>query len=370
MASTGPARAGRTVAKSMGMPLQARPATGKHPVIGTGPGFRAATRKPMAGITEPAAHNERPFMTWKDKWRSSLGYHTHSQAAPQFTFRGARGPMGAQNMALAEQRVAKFLHTSGHLNLHFNGSAPGKVKANTFAVEGPRALSSKFVPLEMSGDGLLFVHPSSQELLQMTQNKIRADAKANGEDVDAKLDAAVENVLSNSPAQPYLYKCEGRTMFINSVREQIMRQEGRLHKRRMDKGLPVPPKMLRLYSHEYPEDVNDNRPHVKNNMMFFHVGRWSNSRRFGSILVKHSDAQVARARRRNTEYIAELRRQGVKFDDLDNRRLGHEAKTQEREGDNWDIATERAVRRWGQAAPLEADEVIEGGAEEPVLASD
>eukprot|EP00659_Diplonema_papillatum_P015967 gene15967-24431_t len=140
-------------------------------------------------------------------------------------------------------------------------------------IERTPVLSSRFIPLETSGDGLLFIHPNQRDILTWTQEQLREDAKTNGRDIDQELDEKIEGVLQQSPLQPYTDVANQRKMVREWVRHDLIRQEMRLHERRKEQGLPVPPMMFPQFSNEYPDSPGE-EPKTPKHLWYYTTQQW------------------------------------------------------------------------------------------------
>ncbi|KAJ9465201.1 hypothetical protein DIPPA_03358 [Diplonema papillatum] len=333
-----------TIASHMGTPVQPRPATARFGVL-QGPSYNEETRGHLAGITKPAANNERPFMSWKDEFRSTTGMHTWDPDKS-----AARGPgygplFRTSNYADARVRAAKALRVSMHGAMHFNAQKPGVTPSNPAARYGNRVLSSRFIPLETSGDGLLFIHPNQRDILTWTQEQLREDAKTNGRDIDQELDEKIEGVLQQSPLQPYTDVANQRKMVREWVRHDLIRQEMRLHERRKEQGLPVPPMMFPQFSNEYPDSPGE-EPKTPKHLWYYTTQQWSRMPRFGSFRFAWTPDHVNRMKKRQLAYRAELEAQGFKVPALS-------SPQQYSDGDVYRVAQERAVAKRGIAVQAE-----------------
>ena len=174
-----------------------------------------------------------------------------------------------------------------------------------------QVLSPKFVPVELKGTAILFVHPSTSEMLQYTQEGLREDAKKEGRDLDNELTDEVERLQSQSPVQPYHDIVSMRRTIHAHAREQIIDQEMRLHRRRIQKGLPVPPIMMPQYSHEYPATPEGKSKVAKELSWWMSIGGWQSNQKMGSIHVNAlPTAHLNRMRARTEQYQEELVAQG------------------------------------------------------------
>eukprot|EP01059_Diplonema_ambulator_P028247 TRINITY_DN47001_c0_g1_i1.p1 TRINITY_DN47001_c0_g1~~TRINITY_DN47001_c0_g1_i1.p1 ORF type:complete len:380 (+),score=88.15 TRINITY_DN47001_c0_g1_i1:66-1142(+) len=343
------------VTKYFGMPTQARPGVGRHPNPMQGPSHEEKTRPTIMGLPDTPAMNQRPFMIWKDKYRAMTGMNTWDPERPATRTGNSGGPPHRmRNFAEAKERIQFAFKINKHPLYGFNAQVPGKTPSNPSAPPGKRVLSSKFIPLETSGDGLLFIHPSQREILEWTQDQLREDAKANNRDVDQELQEKIEDVLRHDPVQPYHDIIGNRKEHAANVRFEIIRQEMKLHERRKKKGLPVPPMLMPQYAHEYPE-TEGGAPKTINFMHYYHTylaGR--KDRRFGSIIYSLSPDEVARMNKRRVKYMEELEEQGVVINEPISR--PHETYKHK---DSWDVAVERNMKLRGNA-PLDA-EIVEDG---------
>eukprot|EP01064_Diplonema_japonicum_P020485 TRINITY_DN2996_c3_g1_i2.p1 TRINITY_DN2996_c3_g1~~TRINITY_DN2996_c3_g1_i2.p1 ORF type:complete len:324 (+),score=53.35 TRINITY_DN2996_c3_g1_i2:96-1067(+) len=304
-------RASGTVATRYGMPTQFKPPVGRSPNFMQGQSYMDKNRDKLAGIPEVAALNERPFMQHKDTYRALTGMHSWDPDRP-FVRSGNMGPPHRmKNFAEARVRAAHALKINAHPTIGFNAQVPGQAPSNPAAVVGEKVLSSKFIPLETSGDGLLFIHPNQREILSWTQDQLREDAKANGRDIDEELAEQIEEVIRQDPVQPYHDKVANRKEIMSSVRYNIIKQEMMLHQRRKKKGLPAPPMLMPQYANEYP-DQPDQNPKTDRWIGYYHTFSSNNSRRrFGSFTYSLPPDEVNRMNKRRTQYVEELREQGV-----------------------------------------------------------
>eukprot|EP01060_Flectonema_neradi_P027660 TRINITY_DN3726_c0_g1_i1.p1 TRINITY_DN3726_c0_g1~~TRINITY_DN3726_c0_g1_i1.p1 ORF type:complete len:361 (+),score=59.35 TRINITY_DN3726_c0_g1_i1:76-1158(+) len=299
------------VARKGNIPTQLRTPLGTTTDPLKGPGYHEANRSALGGFAEPAAMNERPFMSWKDTFRSNMGYRTWDSdnrvmLSPRHGF---IPPMRTPNMALGKIRAKRALNISEHGEMHFNSQVPGRHPTNPAASQGVKMLSHKWIPLEMSGDGILYLHPTSREVLEWGQQQLKADAKENGEDPDAELMDGIDDVLQHDPIQPYHALANQRKQIHHDIRDNIIRQEMRLHERRRQKGLPVPPVVMPQYQHEYPDSPGeDNKVERRSYVMVSGTRMESRGNIMGAITARHDFQKIDK---RSKAYVAELEKQGV-----------------------------------------------------------
>eukprot|EP01062_Namystynia_karyoxenos_P066140 TRINITY_DN60145_c0_g1_i1.p1 TRINITY_DN60145_c0_g1~~TRINITY_DN60145_c0_g1_i1.p1 ORF type:complete len:347 (+),score=91.06 TRINITY_DN60145_c0_g1_i1:125-1165(+) len=340
-----PARTTGVLARSrQGLPLQPRPTTGKwtHPLVG--PNYWARTRGSEMGLPNPAVENERPYMDWKDTWRSNVGLFSWDR----------------DDMSSYQRKMNSILKIRTERGWYTGPEAPGskKARANPAAVPGPRVLSQRWTPLELADGGLFYVHPTQREVLEWTQGQLKEDAKLNGTDVDKNVEEKIEEVLQHDPVQPYFYMKDQRNFMIAKVRRETIRQEMRIHRLRRERGLSTPPIIMPTFDEEYPDDPTG-EPKTRVVRKWYQGGAWRVKQRFGSIQIRYPRDQLMRMRRRMAEYRAELAEKGVDMPVFDD----HVTESSSRWA--WDRARERALRQFGRH-PAEA-EIVQRGEDEPFV---
>ena len=307
-----------------------------------GPGYHFANRHALTGVTETPAMNERPFMTWKDTFRSNMGYRTWDSdnrvmLSPRH---GIIPPLRTPNMALGKLRAKRSLYISEHGAMHFNAQVPGIQPSNTAAQRGPKTLSHKWVPLEMADDGIMYIHPTSREILEWGHKQLKSDAQENGEDPDVELLEKIDDVLQHDPIQPYHAAANQRKLIASDHRDHIIRQEMRLHERRRQKGLPTPPIVMPQYRQDYP-DTPDGEHNVPLRSFTLIGTKVINGVQMGPIRVHSDNKTIAK---RSKAYISELERQGITVPKMYRPADGR---------DQYQTAVERNLKHKG-SAPLEA----------------
>eukprot|EP01065_Artemidia_motanka_P027360 TRINITY_DN32556_c0_g1_i1.p1 TRINITY_DN32556_c0_g1~~TRINITY_DN32556_c0_g1_i1.p1 ORF type:complete len:348 (+),score=61.53 TRINITY_DN32556_c0_g1_i1:93-1136(+) len=330
-----------------GLPSQYRPTNPKHSHEFRGPGYNASTRDPAAGIATVASHNERPYMDWKDTWRSSAGYFTREDS-------GQAAWVRYRNRLLATRTEPGW---------GFFGAVPGRAQANPAAAPGSRVLSSRWQPYELADDGVLFIHPTQREILEWTQEQLHEDAKANGRDVDGEHNQKIDELLQHDPVQPYFHRRHQRLWLVTSIRRDIIRQEMRVHSLRREKGLSTPPIILKYYDEEYPSDPSG-EPKTRVRFKWWHTDSWQSAPRFGHNRVGLPVDMQARARKRQQRYAEELAKQGMEVPFY--RDPAPDADPRMPRERSWDLARERAMRMHGGAA-AEATVVDAESEEEPFV---
>eukprot|EP01061_Rhynchopus_euleeides_P030285 TRINITY_DN50369_c0_g1_i1.p1 TRINITY_DN50369_c0_g1~~TRINITY_DN50369_c0_g1_i1.p1 ORF type:complete len:387 (+),score=75.77 TRINITY_DN50369_c0_g1_i1:164-1162(+) len=313
-----------------------------------GPGYNERTRTGIDGIHRTHPGNERPFMTQLDEFRSTTGMMTWNPDKPQMRAPGHGPSNRVRNFADEGVRAQQALRTTSHHALNFLGQFPGVTPSNPMAVRGGRVLSSKFIPLEMKGDGLLYVHPSQRELLQWTQEQLRHDAKENGRDLAAEMDEKIEEVLQHDPIQPYTELAANRRIVSELAREEIINQESRLHKRRQEKGLPIPPIMMPQYDTEYPDSPGGAAKTVRYYEHYHAFRGWRTRAQLAGVKFGTTAPMMKRIKRRQEHYTQELRDQGIDVPKF-TQTFDDSFSVLERP-DQYAIAEQRAMRRFGHSA--------------------